>query len=605
MRTDELIVLKLGGSVLKDRDALAQAVHEVYRWWRRGHKIVAVVSALEGETDRLLAEARSLTDEPASDHCATLLATGELRAAALLGLALQRAGLCASVLTPHQVALRVSGSGLDAEPVSIDAARVQGELEPHGIVVIPGFIGIGEQGDLRTLGRGGSDLSALFIAHALGAAACRLVKDVPGLFDRDPKLPGPPASRFSHITFADALRLDGGIVQHKAVRFARDRGLRFEVAGLHSSSCTLVGQEGSIVADRADPRPPLRVAVLGLGTVGLGVYRRLAALPELFTMTAAVCRNTSRAASQGVDPSILRAGLGHRPDGGRSNPHTLLDHCDVLIEAIGGIEPAGSVVEAALARGIHVVTANKALVAVRHGSLRAAAERGGAQFLFSAAVGGAAPIVEGVRSLAATTGITRIDGVLNGTINFVLDALARGQTFDAAIAEAQRRGLAEADPSRDLSGRDAADKLAVLCSIITDGAASLDAASIPREELTPAAVERLAEACARGAVVRQVTTLDLSGPTPRGRVTLSSLPIDHPLAAATGSQSAALLTDRRGGSTLVRAQGAGRWPTTESVMADCLALARAVSQPGPVSGAASPPAKGFRSAHALSPRPVS
>lgn len=600
MRTDDLIVLKLGGSVLRDREALAQTVHELYRWWRDGRRVVAVVSALEGETDRLLAEARSLSDEPAPDHCATLLATGELRAAALLGLALQRAGLRASVLTPHKVGLRVSGSGLDAEPVSIDAARVQRELEPHGVVVIPGFIGIGEHGELCTLGRGGSDLSALFIADALGAAACRLVKDVPGLFDRDPKLPGPPASRLSHITFADALRLDGGIVQHKAVRFAQERGLRFEVAGLHSSLCTLVGTERSIVADRADSRRPLRVAVLGLGTVGLGVYRRLAALPDLFTITAAVCRNTGRAASQGVDPSILHAGLGGLSDGDQRGTRTLLDHCDVLVEAIGGIEPVGSIVEAALARGIHVVTANKALVAARHGALHAAAERGGAQLLFSAAVGGAAPIIEAALAQAAATGVARIEGVLNGTINFMLDALARGEPFAAGLAEAQRRGLAEADPSRDLSGRDAADKLAVLCAVLTAGRHLPDAAAIPRDELSPAAIERLRERCARGRVIRQVATLDFSGPVPRGRVSLTALPGTHPLAAATGSQCAALLTDARGGSRLVCARGAGRWPTTESVMADCLALARSVLLPGPARAAAE---SGIE--YAPSPQPVS
>lgn len=565
MRTDELIVLKLGGSVLRDREALAQATHEVYRWWREGWRVVAVVSALEGETDRLQAEARAVVDEPSPEHCATLLATGELRAASLLGLALQRSGLRAAVLTPHQLNLRVTGAGLDAEPDSIDAGRMLAALDDAGVAVVPGFIGLGADGGLRTLGRGGSDLSALFIAHAVGASACRLVKDVEGLFTRDPRLPGPAAKLLSHITFEDALKLNGGIVQHKAVRFARDRGLKFEVGALHAGFATVVGAPRTRAAERAGPGRPLRVAVLGLGTVGLGVYRRLGALPHLFTITGAVCRNTGRAASQGVDPAVLRAG---------ASQADLLDRCDILVEAIGGLEPAGSVVEAALARGVHVVSANKSLIAARYHALSAVARESGASLRFSAAVGGAAPVIEAAQSVAATSGLVRIDGVLNGTVNFVLDALGRGVSFEAALADAQRSGLAEADPSRDLSGRDAADKLAVLCSVVTRGAHALDAANIPRDELSADAAARLAASCRAGEVVRQVASLDLSGDVPRGKVGLCALGRDHPLACTRGAGCVCCLIDGGGAARHVRAEGAGRWPTAESVLADCLDIHR-------------------------------
>lgn len=591
MRCRELIVVKLGGSVLRDRDALAQAVHEVYRWQREGRDVVAVVSALEGETDRLLAEARSVCEEPDAGHCAALLATGELRSAALLALALQRSGLEARALTPQQVNLRVTGSGLDAEPAWVDASRIERELGAGRIVVIPGFIGIGDEGELCTLGRGGSDLSALYIAHALrargrrsarggepGRVRCRLVKDVAGLYTRDPRKPGPRARLLEEITFADALKLDGGIVQHKAVRFARDLGFEFEVGGLHAEFATRVGAERTVEAEkeRDEPAlPPLRVVLLGLGTVGLGVYRRLCALPERFVVTAAVCRNVSRAASQGVEPSILRAGAASvfaQAD--------ILENCDVLIEAIGGIEPAGGIVEAALERGIDVVTANKALIAARLPALREIAQRTGAALRFSAAVGGAAPVVEAVERLSAEGsaggGIARIEGVLNGTVNFVLEAVCRGAGFEEALADAQRRGLAEADPTRDLSGRDAADKLAALCAVASGGRASIDAAGVPREEVSAERVEALRAGLGAGEAIRQVSTLELGedGEAVRAEVRLRVVSEGHALARLPGALNAAVITGADGEAEVVRAAGAGRWPTTEAVVGDALAVVR-------------------------------
>lgn len=576
----ELIVLKLGGSVLRDRDALAQAVHEVYRWQREGNDVVAVVSALEGETDRLLAEARSVCEEPDGLHCAALLATGELRSAALMALALQRSGLEAWALTPQQVNLRVVGAGLDAEPAWVDAARIGRELERGRIVVIPGFIGIGDEGELCTLGRGGSDLSALYIAHALraisgGEVRCRLVKDVSGLYTRDPRKPGPRARLLAGITFADALKLDGGIVQHKAVRFARDLGFEFEVGGLHAEFATRVGAARTVEAEEHEERlpRPLRVVLLGLGTVGLGVYRRLSALPEQFVVTAAVCRNVSRAASQGVEPSILRAGAASvfaQAD--------ILDNSDVLIEAIGGIEPAGGVVEAALARGIHVVTANKALIAARLPALREVADRSGAELRFSAAVGGAAPVVEAVerRCCEGGSGVRRVEGVLNGTVNFVLEAVRRGASFAEAVADAQRRGLAEADPTTDLSGRDAADKLAVLCAVASGGRLSIDAADVPREEVSAEAVARLCAQLREGETVRQVALLELdeNGKAVRAEVRLRAVSEGHALARLPGAANAAVITGADGEVEVVRAAGAGRWPTTEAVVGDALEIVR-------------------------------
>lgn len=239
-----LIVLNFGGSVLRGADDLIRAARETESWIDRGWNVVAVVSAFEGVTDELVAKAKSFGAAPLPEAQALLTATGELQSASLLTLALQRAGVRAAVGAPWSIGLRASsgeGGPLDAFPQSLNAAAVRVTLEDHRAIVVPGFIGLDELKRLVLLGRGGSDLSAIFIAEALGAAKCRLVKDVDGLYEWDPAKEGPPPRRFASVSWVHALTLDGGIVQHKAVRFARERRLRFEVGGYGSAAPTIVG----------------------------------------------------------------------------------------------------------------------------------------------------------------------------------------------------------------------------------------------------------------------------------------------------------------------------------------------------------------------------
>jgi homoserine dehydrogenase len=239
-----VIVLKFGGSVLRNEDDLLKAVRESEAWIDRGWNVVAVVSAIEGVTDTLISKAKSFGEEPHAEARALLTATGELTSASLLGLALHRAGVRATVAAPWTIGFRATGEPLDAFPQSINAAAVRILFEEHRAVVVPGFIGIDEVRRLVLLGRGGSDLSAIFIAEEIGAAKCRLVKDVDGLYEWDPAAEtqsGRTPRRFASLPWASALALDGGIVQHKAVRFAQQRRLKFEVGGYGSTSPTIVG----------------------------------------------------------------------------------------------------------------------------------------------------------------------------------------------------------------------------------------------------------------------------------------------------------------------------------------------------------------------------
>lgn len=238
------IVLKFGGSVLRGAADVATAAAEVLRWRVWGHRVIAVCSAFEGTTDRLLREVRDDADPAAR---ALLLATGEFTTAALLAL---RLGPGARVLTPHEIGLRTDGGGDDANPIAVDGEA----LGRCPIAVVPGFIGVAGDGSYTLLSRGGSDLTAIFIAASLGAR-CRLIKDVDGLYDRDPKTEGDtPARCYDTLSYGTALGLDGRIVQHKAVRFARDHGCCFELAALGSVGATVVGDLPDALAGDVDGR---------------------------------------------------------------------------------------------------------------------------------------------------------------------------------------------------------------------------------------------------------------------------------------------------------------------------------------------------------------
>jgi homoserine dehydrogenase len=244
------VVLKFGGSVLRDELHVRAAADEVSRFVGKGHRVVAVVSALEGTTDTLLRRARAYAPSPHDFATALLLATGELTSAALLGLALDITGVRVETLDAAAIGLRTTGQPLDASPLSLNVEAVGGALTRARAIVVPGFVGKDEHQRTTLLGRGGSDLTALFIAQQL-RAQCRLIKDVDGLYEWDPAKPGPDPRRYASLSWDGALDLDGTIVQHKAVRWARDHALTFEVGCLGATHVTRVGDlEATFATDQ-------------------------------------------------------------------------------------------------------------------------------------------------------------------------------------------------------------------------------------------------------------------------------------------------------------------------------------------------------------------
>ncbi|MEM9234088.1 MAG: homoserine dehydrogenase, partial [Pseudomonadota bacterium] len=221
-------VLKFGSSVLQSSGDIASVAAEIRRYRAGGLPVIAVVSAFSGETDRRIAEAESLGLDPQTPDYACLIAGGEIESAHALAAHLDDAGTPAQCLLPQDFSLRADGPRLDAVPVSLDRQGLHRAVEGCPVLIVPGYAGIDAQGETVLLGRGGSDLSALFIASELGQPECRLIKDVDGLYDRDPNRHA-EARRYETVSTRTAYQVGGVLVQRKAVSFAEFRTLTIHV----------------------------------------------------------------------------------------------------------------------------------------------------------------------------------------------------------------------------------------------------------------------------------------------------------------------------------------------------------------------------------------
>jgi homoserine dehydrogenase len=244
VRDHELTVLKFGGSVLRTEGDLATAVGEIRYWLHNKSPVIAVVSAIGDTTEKLLEQVHRYGETPDETAQAALVATGEQISSALLVLALGKAGIRAGLLDPRRIGLEADGPLLDARLRAVDVERVRTLLSELPVGVVPGFIACGTNGCTALLGRGGSDFTALFLAHELRADRCRLIKDVDGLYEADPNVwegKSNPPKRYRCIRWQDALLLGGGVIQDKALRFAAEHGLSFEISEAIGNEGTHVG----------------------------------------------------------------------------------------------------------------------------------------------------------------------------------------------------------------------------------------------------------------------------------------------------------------------------------------------------------------------------
>ena len=317
---------------------------------------------------------------------------------------------------------------------------------------------------------------------------------------------------------------------------------------------------------------PLRIGLCGLGNVGSGVAELLVRDSATLAKRAGGPLVLTHVAVR--DPQRLReVKLGEVHLGTDAAALAADPDIDILVEVMGGIEPARSLVRMALLRGAHVVTANKELVA-RHGAeLRAAALQGKAGLHLEAAVAGGIPIVKVLSESLTGNRLKALMGIVNGTTNYILTRMTRsGLDFRAALAEAQQLGYAEADPTADVDGHDAASKLAILAGLAFD--AEVDAAAVHREGIGGITQGDIAAAADLGHVIK---LLAIARPHPTGlelRVGPTMVPADHPLASVSDAFNAVFVEGDAVGELMLYGRGAGRLPTASAVLADIVDAAQ-------------------------------
>ncbi|MGY1729476.1 homoserine dehydrogenase [Geodermatophilus sp. SYSU D01062] len=322
---------------------------------------------------------------------------------------------------------------------------------------------------------------------------------------------------------------------------------------------------------------PLKVALLGCGTVGSAVLRLVD--EQAADLTARVGR------------PVQVAGVAvRRPDRHPDVPADLLttdalglvtrDDVDLVVEVIGGIEPARTLIQAAIEAGKSVVSANKALLAEDGVALHAAAAKAGVDLYYEAAVAGAIPLLRPLRESLAGDQIRRVVGIVNGTTNYILSRMAEtGHGFAEALAEATELGYAEADPTADVDGFDAAAKAAILASLGFHTAVT--AADVHREGISSVTATDVARAAEIGCTVKLLAICervpangDGEGESVAVRVHPAMIPTSHPLAAVGGAFNAVFVEAEAAGQLMFYGQGAGGEPTASAVLGDLVAVAR-------------------------------
>lgn len=322
----------------------------------------------------------------------------------------------------------------------------------------------------------------------------------------------------------------------------------------------------------------IKVALLGAGNVGSQAARilvednavlekRVGAPVELIGIAV---RDTNASRHWNADPSLYT-----------TDAESLIDAADVVIELTGGIEPARTRILRALEAGKSVVSGNKALLAKHGVELQAAADKSGAQLSYEAAVAGAIPILRPLRDSLAGDRVTRVLGIMNGTTNYILDQMdTTGASFADALAEAQKLGYAEADPTADVEGHDAASKAAIVASLAFHSDFTID--DVHTEGITSITADDVAAADADGYVIKLLAICEREGADGANiRVNPTLIPRQHPLAGVHGAFNAVFVEAENAGELMFYGPGAGGAPTASAVLGDFVSLARRLVLGGP------------------------
>lgn len=318
--------------------------------------------------------------------------------------------------------------------------------------------------------------------------------------------------------------------------------------------------------------PPLKVALLGCGVVGSQVARLITEqaddlanrIGRRLELVGIAVRTLDRDYA-GLDPALFTTD---------SAALVARDDLDVVVELVGGIDPTRELVLTAMAHGASVVTANKAMLAQDGQALFEGANRTGVDLYYEAAVAGAIPIVRPLRESLVGDEITTVMGIVNGTTNYILDQMTTtGAEFDDALRQAQELGYAEADPTADIEGYDAAAKAAIMATLAFH--TRVRGTDVHREGITRVTSQDITTARKLGCVVKMLAILSTTeGGSVSARVHPAMVPVDHPLASVKGAFNAIFVESREAGQLMFMGPGAGGSPTASAVMGDLVTVAR-------------------------------
>ncbi len=324
---------------------------------------------------------------------------------------------------------------------------------------------------------------------------------------------------------------------------------------------------------------PVGIGLLGLGTVGTGVVRVLEANRDRIEREIGAPLQVNRILVRDLEKpraaEVPRSLLTDRYEALLQDPQV-----DLIVEAMGGLEPAGGYLLQAIAAGKQIVTANKELLARQGRELIRAAEKAGVQFRFEAAVAGGIPIVSALKESLVANRVSQLLGIVNGTTNYILTAMTeRGSDFATALAEAQALGYAEADPTADVDGWDAAYKLAILASIAFGSRISVEDVLVEGiRRIEPADLIYAGEL---GYRVKLVAIGREEGGRIGVRVHPAMIPFRHPLATVDGVYNAVFVRGNAVGDLMFYGRGAGEGPTASAVLGDVVDVARHLASHGP------------------------
>jgi homoserine dehydrogenase len=325
---------------------------------------------------------------------------------------------------------------------------------------------------------------------------------------------------------------------------------------------------------------PIRVGLLGAGSVGSQFARLLIENREELAkrvgaeleLVGIAVRNKSAKRDVELPKELLT-----------QDAESVILGSDIVIELAGGIEPAKAWISMALNAGADVITANKALIAAHGSELTALAQQFGAQLYYEAAVGGAIPIIRPLRASLAGDKINRVMGIVNGTTNYILDQMeTTGASFEDALAEAQALGYAEADPTADVEGYDAASKAAILAGLAFHSEVPVD--KVYREGITSITALQIETARQAGYTVKLLAICERAGDIGEGlvaRVHPTLIPLDHPLAAVRGAYNAVFVEAESAGRLMFYGAGAGGPETASAVLGDLVSAAKRHLAGGP------------------------